>query len=557
MHKLSRFLIYFLFFILSLAGIIFIRYYSAYNCFWGDDFEFSIYSPNEGIFDCLFGPNRLEHGGYYLGAFLCKFICFELPLLLHIHPSDFIIQLGFFNAFIFIIVALIAAKFIILNKKSLWLYFCGFCLFFCYSIYYGIFSDVFIVNYTFYRYFFSLLFYCTFWHYIYKQIINGNSLNNNTLQLTTACFCGFVTGTSVEITFISSAVSALFIIVYNAVISLFVKNNRKSLKFNLNKNFYLPVLFFFIGIILFTTTQGFREVSSSRGLDHIYLNWNLFKEFCKIFLVRYFADIYLYWILFTIILIPCVIFAIKKSELKKVVFPLILLIPVLIMIFSLVLCGKTFLNLYTPDGNFFIEHHNILYLYKMLILIPFLMIFGYFIKAVCYLQKSRKIKSVILTLFSALIFFGSITIIYVLWQSKEHIDFMREFMYVRRVNFYIAEKVLRFNYLKNQIPNLPIETCMSHKYFIDTDFSNMGIHTDNKLSLVYYKNIYKDNKAVDMGYKYSKDGLKKFYNDGGVFYEYELKDIKFSRLLKDDFVLNRNVSEEYVEKESSKCYLYD
>lgn len=557
MNKIYRFLIYLLFFVVSIAGIIFIRYYSAYNCFWGDDFEFSIYSPNEGVFDCLFGPNRLEHGGYYIGAFLDKFMCFKLPLLLNIHPSDFIIQLSFFNAFIIIIVALLAAKFIILNKKSLWLYFSGFCLFFGYSIYYATFSDVFIVNYAFYRYFFSLLFYCIFWYYICKQIINSNFSTNNILQLSLVCLCGFVIGTSSEIIFISSAISALFIIVYNSVISLICKNNPKSFKFNLSKNFYLPVLFLFIGIFLFTTTHGFREVSSSRGLEHIYLNRDLFKEFCKIFLIRYFADIYLYWILFTVILIPCVIFAVKKSEIKKILFPLLLLIPVILMIFSLMLCGKTFGNLYTPDGNFFIEHFNILYLYKVLILIPFLMILGYFTRVVCHIQKSKKLKKIILTVLSTFIIIVSIGMICELWQSKFHIDYIREFMYVRRLNFYIAEKVLRYNYLKNQIPWLPIETCTSHKYFIDTDFSNMGIHLDNKLLLVYYKDIYKDNKAVDIGYKYSKDGLKKFYNDGGIFYEYELKDIKFSRLLNDDFVLNRNVSEEYVEKESSKCYRYD
>ena len=62
------------FFILSVIFIVLIMRLTKYNCFWGDDFVYAIYQKGENVFDCLFGDIRLEHGGYYLGQFLIKFI---------------------------------------------------------------------------------------------------------------------------------------------------------------------------------------------------------------------------------------------------------------------------------------------------------------------------------------------------------------------------------------------------------------------------------------------------------------------------------------------------
>ena len=59
--------------------------------FWGDDYFFSLYYYNEGIFSCLIDKNFAnQHGGGYIGLFLSKFFSFGLPNLLGLHPSNYV-----------------------------------------------------------------------------------------------------------------------------------------------------------------------------------------------------------------------------------------------------------------------------------------------------------------------------------------------------------------------------------------------------------------------------------------------------------------------------------
>lgn len=535
---------YFLFSIISLFAILIVRYLSSNNCFWGDDFEFSIYSVNEHTFDCLVGWSRLDHGGYYLGSFLCKFFCFKLPLLLGLHPSDFLIHLSILNGIFFVVVSSLVAKFATFHRKSKLLFLTAFIFFLLYSIFQAISCDVIKINYAFYRYCFSLIFYCTFWYFIYKHLLYKYEKKHDA-ALWAVCLCGFVVGTSIEIAFISSVIFACLIFMYDRIICHYLKTSDnkdflKSFKFNLDKNFYYPVLYLFIGVLLFTTTQGFISVAQSRGIGNTNIfDLNLFKEFFTAFFNIYVLDIWYYWLILIAIGILSLVFAIKRNEIKKVIFPLFMEISIITVILSLLLCGKTFLI--DNERSLFLYHINVIFLFKMLFLIPIFIFTGYVFKNIAYYIKQLKIKNFIKkTLINLPVFILIICLIHAYsFHIQYYINSENQLLNINRKVYYIAEKILRFNYLQNKVPEIPTEVCKIHPYFIDYDFDNTDVLTENKLSYVYYARLYKYEKAKEIGYKYSDDALKKFYDAGGAFSKEELKNIKFSRLSDEDFVLNK------------------
>ena len=60
-----------------------------------------------------------------------------------------------------------------------------------------------------------------------------------------------------------------------------------------------------------------------------------------------------------------------------------------------------------------------------------------------------------------------------------------------------------------------------------------------KLFLTSFNLIYKDNNALTLGVTIDENALEKFYENGGIFTEKELKELKFERLKDNDFVLNK------------------
>lgn len=90
-NTLKKIIYYICLFSIAVFIICFFTDLSRYCSFWGDDSFYAVYShAYETYFDCLFGDVRNEHGGYYIGLFLCKFLSFGLPNLLGIHPADFV-----------------------------------------------------------------------------------------------------------------------------------------------------------------------------------------------------------------------------------------------------------------------------------------------------------------------------------------------------------------------------------------------------------------------------------------------------------------------------------
>lgn len=352
--------------LISVCIIILMMFLSRHCCFWGDDSYYAVYSKfHEGIFDCLFGKTRLEHGGYYIGLFLCKFFSFGLPALISIHPADFnCIGHGIIKGIFTVICLLILSKFAIINTKSQQIRFFIFLFLSCYFFSNAINSNVIIINYNFYRYFFSLIFYGLFWIYIYKGFIKGFISKPIDFKL---YFYGFIIGTSSEIIFFSSALLITMIFIYNS-----------CSKIKPDKPFLSAFAGLFSGIFLFTSSPGFLSVSSDRGLSDIKITLNELNEFIQLYFQVCFKDEYIYWIIFITTAAISVYFAIKNKEIKKIVFPFLMQISILTVLFSLVLCGKTY-DEFTRD-RFFLCHWNIVFLYKMLILYPLFIFLDYTIK---------------------------------------------------------------------------------------------------------------------------------------------------------------------------------
>lgn len=522
-----------------LAFFIILTFSNIMKCtgFYLDDYGYSIYEKNESIFSVL--NFNFMHGGGYIGWFLCKIFQFYIPNLFNIHPAHFtgtyhsIIKATFTATIIFVY-----AKFATVYMRSKIFYISVSSLIFVWFLYAftKVPTWVYDVSYNYYRYVFSTLFFGLFWYFILKNILVKYK-HTNYLTLFVAMLSAYVIGTSLEIVFFSSITLCFMLIFYNLLVNLLFKSKKselyESLKFNIDKKIYILTTILYTSIILFTTSGGFKAVATDRGLTQIDITMSSIKEFITLYWDLYFAPFSWFWILFTILFIVSFFFAYKNKELKKIIFPLLMLFSIIIVIFSLILCGKT------NNSEWYLTHTNIRYNFLLLILYPFLMCLGYSIKNIILSIKNKKIRP--------LFFYLTILLIISLFiksysYSIEKINNQR-ISDMFRVQLYMFEKMARFYYLKNQIPQLPIE--VYEKYDGTFFFMEDKNYENSKKTLFatsYYPYIYKDNISEQLGFTVSENALEQFESLGGIFTEYELKHICFQCLLDDDFVLNKKAN---------------
>ncbi len=349
-----------------------------------------------------------------------------------------------------------------------------------------------------------------------------------------ASFCGYVLGTSIEISFFLSAFLVVLLIGYNLIIKICSKITKKDIKFskyNLDKRFYIPSLFLFIAIFLFASNEGFKQVASDRGMANISISQDILVEFWNLYINSCFSSLTIYWMIFTLLMITSFFFAIKKNEIKKVIFPLLLQVSILAIMFSLVLCGKTYDEM-TRD-RFYLHHANIIFLYKMLILYPILIYFSYVLKNIRkYIKKVFPILILI-----TLIYYGIFTYVKFPSFKQKSIAYYKEFNELRR-NFYISEKMLRFYALKNEtaILDKDIITNYCHTWILCGEENN---YKDTKIISSYYPRIYRQD-IKELGFKLEENAVEKFKKNGGSITEDELNNLNFSRLFDENYVLNKD-----------------
>lgn len=518
-------------FLISIIFICIIFPYSSQSTFYGDDGFFTLYDEEERLFDIL--SFQYGHGSGYLGAFINKFLSFKLPILLDIHPQEFIntghnIIKGVFAVF----VLLSLTKFINFYTKS------KTCFILCYLFIIGYFLSATInngileINYAFYRYFFSLLFFSYFWLFLYKNILSKHN-NKRKIHIIYPSLCGYILGTSIEISFFLSLFLLVLLITHNFLLKISEKiTNKKfeNLKYNLDKYFYIPALALFTAISLFTSNNGFKEVATDRGMNKISISQELFNEFCDLYLNCCIENFLIYWIIFIILTITTLVIAIRKNELKKWIFPLFLQLAILCVMFSLILCGKTY-DEATRD-RFYLHHANIIFLYKMLILYPVLIYISYLIKNTR--KHFKKLTPIIMVI--VFISYGTFSCVKYHQLKEKTKSYYKEFSEIRK-NMYISEKMLRFYVLQNQTAILDekiINDCCNTWIIFDEEKN----YANNRIISSYYPQIYRQN-IKNLGFKLEKNALEKFYEKGGTFTQEELKNLNFEHLKDNDFVLNK------------------
>ena len=490
--------IIFIFFLMLISVFIIccVKYFGKNSCFNDDDFFYARYMLGESYFDSF--KFSLCHGGGYLGLFLCKFLSFGLPCLLNIHPDDFIcnqagIIRGIFTCFILMSISLFS---IFYNKsKLLYLFSFLFIIFYYFNCEFNYFTS--LVNYNFYRYFFSLLFFSVFWYFICSNILKDKKeTKKNYFELFLVCLCGFIVGTSSEIDFFVSAALIILIVIYNLI-------NKKN-KFNLNINFYLPMIFLFISMVNFILSPGFKEVAATRGMADIVITFDMVKEYTNLYLDVCFFKNVSYWIVFIILLILSIIICFRKKTFKNIILPIFFQISILTVMYSLILCGKTF-----GVSDYFLCHHNIVFLYKMLILYPIIILFDFVIKNIYETIRYKKE------------FLWAVCLVILISVICININFINKIK--------IHSKI--FYDFRKEMPKIP------QSFIFD-------LPLDSEIHSNLYKNslskIYKDNDYMKINFIIVPNGLKVFSEDGGKFSEEELRELKFSKLYDDDFVLGKH-----------------
>lgn len=508
-HKHS---IFFLFF--SFLFSILLMSLMQNNCFWDDDPKYGILH-NYRLLNTL--NFSIEHGSGYPGLFLFKFLCFWLPVKLNIHPSDFIVSpfyLGLKSLFIILIIFLFSGFFGFYNnsktknKTSLLIFYMFTVCYFLYSLFTSQ-SFILKVNYAFYRYCLSLLLFYFMIFYILNSIFYPNKKTNIFYHIF-AVFSAYSVGASSEMLIITSLVFYILIFIYNFIF--------KTVKFKVS--FYLPFIALVISSFLFLTSfELCYNATVYRGVGHTVTLTELIK-FLKFYYILMFKNEILNWL--TCLILVFISFKYFRKQFGKecIIIPFFLQLSILTAYFSLLFCGETGTYSILQNCNFFLSHKNLLFLYKMIILLPFILYFSNFlnlIKTKTLIYKST-ISVFIISIF--IMSFANLKLYYKYIANTELSEI--------RKSLYVAEKLYVFQILNNIKPVLYLAIGEFNRASVFNAYYN-SIHKNHP-----YK-ISQDNHIVDINSNQT-DVCKKL---GMIVSEEEIKDMKFSRLLDDDFVLGK------------------
>ncbi len=516
-------------FVICIVGILFVSvffYIAQSYALVFDDYNFSCYLHNERLFAPLV---PYKHGGGYIGYLLSKMLSFYIPVKLGIHPCDFYFHSVLRACFACIIFFLIS-KFICIYFKSAKLQSLAYTFISLYFLYLAFkYSPLIIgVNYNYYRYVFSLIFFCPFIGFLYKNLISNRKISVKQLFLYSLCAleCGFAS----EIEFVSLSVLFVLIFLYNIIFK-----HNKTFKFNLNKSFYIPFFTFCFAVLCFTGSNGFQKVAKSRGIGSVVMTKDLITDFLSQFYDLYISDFKIYWILCLIIFISAFISAYKRKEIKKIIFPFFLTVSIIISILSLVFCGRTYYN----HTDFWLVHTQIRTLYGILLLIPLFIAFSYAIRTILPKMKSHnKRKTFVKSVIILSIFLCILPLAGIFKMKNDIIEENNKALMFKQI-LYKTEKMYRFFRLKNEIPYLP-NNLRQRNIFDMYENQDYCIYEKNKFFLGYYPLIYNDKNIEEFQMYCVKSGSSEIYNTmGGTFNEEEMKHIKFSRLYDENFVLNK------------------
>ena len=383
---------------------------------------------------------------------------------------------------------------------------------------------------NYYRYAVTAMLYSLLCFYLYKNFFQeGKKINFFNIPL--IIILTFLAVTNLEIGIYSVLLLLIFIILNNVFFKLLSFFN-KHVKENLNNSylFNLNIIFY---IILLTACITFYKYSHATRYVSVYdgrVNDNLIGTFCTNFIEFsskyfqiYFSDISLFWIITIILIVFCFIFAIKNKEIKKVLFPLYLLIINELVIYMLIFCEKT----YYIQGQYWLEHLDIKFYNYIILLIPFYIFIDYLYVNIMNTYKNKISKKNLYIISSVICIFiasfASYKTIHKYISTKNFTLLNIEF----KKYSYSVEKILRYNILNNKKNILLPKYKYENTFVLSPEIPFQLFYKE-----VYYPSVYKEefNKETNYYYVDEEQAMKEFYNSGGKFTEEELNNIKFSRL---------------------------
>ena len=270
-------------------------------------------------------------------------------------------------------------------------------------------------------------------------------------------------------------------------------------------------------------------------MEQISISLDIIKDFLTYFCKICFNFEAIYWLLFIPSMIICLYTAKKRNEIKKFVFPILYVFALLTTLFSLILCGKTNVDMSIPAfelGGYWITHNNIIFLYKMLLLIPLFI-------CLSYIFRKSQIKTILISSFIFILILTSTikeeTFQYIIYKANNNIR--------AKQGNYIIEKIMRFFYLNNEEIQLQ-KLYKNAKTLHYAEDPNLYINT-------YIRRIYKDMDTKKITYTLTDNAVKEFIQKGGSISKTELENIKFQNLYTTNIqdlkkISNDNLSEEEI-----------
>ena len=544
MHLNKSNIIYNLIFVLTTILILCTVSYLTRNCvFYGDDLGYTVYTNLIGCIQINSGIDAFSnHSGGYLCLILTRFFNYDLACLLNMHPADF---MGFpsnlIKGIFFAIIVYLTANFSKNYVKSKPLFLSFYLLSFSYFTYSIMDCDsyIFTVTHSFYRYIFPLLFYLVFIDFLYKNLFKVEQ--SKISKILFLSIVSFFLGTSVELIFFSLSAFVCLLFLYNIMVFYINKIKNKNIElFCFNKPVIFVIITFLLSTISFVFSRGFKTVASDRGLENIKLSVETIKEFTSMFYQMDILRIWWLWIIGFVIFIFTIYICKKNNKINELIFPLLLQISNILVLFSLVLCGKT----YDFADSFWLMQPNVQSLFRILLFIPFLMMFN-----LVYRFTEEKFKKNSLVMICSLL--GIIFICLSIGVQKENYNNGKAYFSpkIKKMN-YIVEKMYRFFYLSKKEIHLPTSLMQLNRHLLmcfhwSRDFKYIDDKNYGKwsaLSYHYYPLIYKDTGTKELEYYYSEDAINKFYSAGGCITKEEINNIKFNKLKDEKFIFKKNIN---------------
>ncbi len=458
----------------------------------------------------------IEDGRYIINGLLHLFVVF-VPKILHIHLNDFYNSFGavFFLTVIQLTSISTILIFILLNKNSKNILLSGIMalnamgLILIYIINIGV-NGIQSCS-VYYAYLLAPFFGFSFLYVLYRYILKKENPSPQNKSIILYSILGLCAGCSSEIVAEMVAVTVFLLIFYKVITKkITIKELMKE------KTIIIPVLTFYIGLIIMVASPGFWNQVAWRHVESFSQLKETVIPFCKEYLYYVIYKNIAFYIVTILLWLIIIINAYKSCRVKQALNFIVItsfpLIGVLVFYFLLILGGSTFPG---SEDKFWVQEPFFILLYYLVFQFTIASNIGYITKE----MKNKFIKYIVFLLIPV------ITLSYFI----KHIECFHSninALYNYRRLVYSCEKIFTYQLYQNKNTIiLPVccdePNCRIFKDF-NYDYPKLFYNLPENLEV-----IASDDFEKTTGYKIEE-----------IVSEKELQKAKFQKLLDKEFVLN-------------------